>query len=104
MSKEKNITVREAAYDLIQSPVITEKATFLSQFNQYSFRVLPAATKLSVKQAVAQIFKVDVLSVNIINVPGKAKIFKGKRGQRSDFKKAIVRLKAGHTIDVSVGV
>lgn len=92
------------AYEVIRTPMITEKATLLTQNNQYSFKVATDATKNEIKLAVEKIFKVDVVSVNTINAPGKLKIFKGHRGRRSDFKKAIVRLKAGQTIDVSVGI
>lgn len=92
------------AYEVIRTPLITEKATFLTQNNQYSFKVSTSATKDEVKAAVEKIFKVEVLSVNTINAVGKAKVFKGHRGRRSDYKKAIVRLKAGQTIDVSVGI
>lgn len=92
------------AYDVVRVPVITEKATFISQFNQYSFKVSSTATKPMIASAIQQLFKVDVVSVRTINVHGKSKVFKGRRGVRSDFKKAIVRLKPGQTIDVSVGI
>ena len=92
------------AYEVIREPLITEKATFLTQNNQYSFKVATSATKDDVKSAVEKIFKVEVVSVNTINAAGKLKVFKGRRGRRSDYKKAIVRLKAGQTIDVSVGI
>lgn len=93
-----------AAYEIIREPLITEKATFLTQNNQYSFKVSMDATKNDVKAAVEKVFKVDVVSVNTVNAAGKLKVFKGRRGRRSDYKKAIVRLKAGQTIDVSVGI
>ncbi|HCI48536.1 MAG: 50S ribosomal protein L23 [Alphaproteobacteria bacterium RIFCSPLOWO2_01_FULL_45_8] len=92
------------AYDIIRTPLITEKATFLTQNNQYSFKVATDATKKEVKAAVEKIFKVAVVSVNTMNAAGKLKVFKGRRGRRSDYKKAIVRLKAGQTIDISVGI
>ena len=93
-----------SAYDVVRTPIITEKATFLSQYNQYSFKVSSTATKPMIASAVSQLFKVDVVSVQTVNVHGKSKVFKGRHGVRSDFKKAIVRLKAGQTIDVSVGI
>ena len=99
----KSITA-ESAYDIIKSPLITEKATFLTQNNQYSFKVDTRANKDEIAKAIAKIFKVDVLSVNTVNVFGKKKVFKGHHGVRSDFKKAIVRLKQGQTIDANVGV
>jgi large subunit ribosomal protein L23 len=101
---EKNTISTGVAYDVIRTPLITEKATFLTQNNQYSFKVASNASKDDVKAAVEKIFKVEVVSVNTINAAGKLKVFKGHRGRRSDYKKAIVRLKAGQTIDVSVGI
>ena len=101
---EKNTISSSWAYEVIREPLITEKATFLTQNNQYSFKVLIVATKKDIKEAVQKIFKVDVVSVNTIKTLGKSKVFKGHRGQRSDYKKAIVRLKAGQTIDSSVGI
>ena len=100
---KKSIT-SEAAYDIVRTPLVTEKATYLTQNNQYAFKVMKSATKREIALAVEKIFKVDVVSVNTINVFGKRKVFKGHRGVRSDFKKAIVRLNAGQTIDASVGV
>ncbi len=93
-----------AAYEIVRSPLVTEKATFLTQNNQYSFKVDVRANKNEIAKAVEKIFKVDVLSVNTVTVQGKQKVFRGHRGVRSDFKKAIVRLKQGQTIDANVGV
>ena len=101
---EQNKISASWAYEVIRSPLITEKATLLTQNNQYSFKIAMDATKDEVKAAVEKIFKVEVVSVNTIKAIGKAKVFKGHRGRRSDYKKAIVRLKAGQTIDVSVGI
>lgn len=101
---EKNLISASKAYEVIRAPLITEKATFLTQNNQYSFEVLISATKRDIKNAVQKIFKVDVVSVNTATAIGKEKIFKGHRGHRSDYKKAIVRLKPGQTIDASVGI
>ncbi|UNM06292.1 MAG: 50S ribosomal protein L23 [Holosporaceae bacterium] len=93
-----------AAYEIVRSPLVTEKATFLTQNNQYSFKVDARANKNEIAEAVEKIFKVDVLSVNTVKVQGKQKVFRGHRGVRSDFKKAIVRLRQGQTIDANVGV
>lgn len=90
-------------YDLIKKPLITEKTTSLSQNNQVVFQVDQTANKYDIKQAVETIFKVKVDAVNTINVKGKTKRFKGFVGQRKSYKKAIVTLKEGHTIDISVG-
>jgi large subunit ribosomal protein L23 len=94
----------EKLLEVIRRPVVTEKATNLSQFNKYVFEVACWATKPEVKAACEKIFKVDVLTVNTILNPGKKKVFKGRRGQRSDFKKAIVTVKQGQVIDASVGI
>lgn len=91
-------------YDAIIAPVITEKATVLSEQNKVVFRVPLAATKDQVKEAVEALFKVKVLSVNTIVSKGKTKRFKGVAGKRSDTKKAIVTLAEGHAIDVTTGL
>ena len=91
-------------YDLIRSPVVTEKSTLGSQHNQVTFRVPLEAIKLEIKVAVEGVFKVKVTAVNTLRVQGKTKRFKGHAGQRSDFKKAMVTLAEGHTIDVTTGV
>ncbi len=101
MSKEKQIALR--LYDVIKRPLVTEKSQMGLQMNQYTFHVLPAATKADIKTAVETMFNVSVLSVNTMNKFGKNKIFKGRRGQRQDTKKAIVRLKDGDSIAVGVG-
>ena len=91
-------------YDLIRSPVVTEKSTLGSQHNQVTFRVPLDATKPEIKAAVEGVFKVKVAAVNTLRQMGKTKRFKGHIGQRSDFKKAMVTLAEGHTIDVTTGV
>ena len=91
-------------YDVIVSPVITEKATLGSEHNQVTFRVPLDATKPEIKIAVEQVFEVKVVSVNTLRQQGKKKMFRGRRGQRSDYKKAIVRLAEGHSIDVTTGI
>ncbi|MCF4125934.1 50S ribosomal protein L23 [Methylobacterium sp. SyP6R] len=91
-------------YDVIVSPVITEKATNLSELNKVVFRVAPKATKPQIKEAVEKLFEVKVKSVNTLVTKGKAKMFRGQRGQRSDVKKAIVTLEEGQSIDVTTGL
>ena len=91
-------------YDVIVSPVITEKATNLSELNKVVFRVAPKATKPQIKEAVEKLFDVKVTGVNTLVTKGKAKMFRGQRGQRSDVKKAIVTLEEGQTIDVTTGL
>lgn len=91
-------------YDVIVSPVITEKATALSEHNKVVFRVAAKATKPQIKEAVERLFEVKVKSVNTLVTKGKNKVFKGVRGQRSDVKKAVVTLEEGQTIDVTTGL
>jgi len=91
-------------YDVIVSPVITEKATALSEQNKVVFRVRPEATKPQIKEAVEKLFEVKVVSVNTLVIKGKRKVFRGRKGQRSDVKKAVVTLEAGQTIDVTTGL
>ena len=91
-------------YDVIVSPVITEKATALSEQNKVVFRVAPGATKPQIKEAVERLFDVKVTSVNTLVTKGKTKMFRGRRGQRSDVKKAVVTLAEGQTIDVTTGL
>ena len=92
------------AYDVILSPVITEKSSAASEFNQVVFKVRRDATKLEIKAAIEQLFKVKVLSVNTLTRKGKIKQFRGMRGKQQDVKKAIVRLAEGDRIDVTTGI
>jgi large subunit ribosomal protein L23 len=94
----------EKAYDIVRSPVITEKATMGSEHNQVTFRVPLDATKGEIKAAVEQVFNVKVKAVNTLRQLGKTKRFKGVAGKRSDVKKAIVSLAEGQSIDVTTGV
>jgi len=91
-------------YDTIIAPIITEKATLLSDQNKVVFKVPLTATKDEVKAAIEALFKVKVVSVNTIRVKGKTKRFRGVEGCRSDIKKAIVTLAAGQSIDVTTGL
>lgn len=91
-------------YDVIKSPVITEKATSLSEFSKVVFKVASTATKPQIKDAVEKLFNVKVKSVNTLITKGKSKMFRGMRGRRSDVKKAVVTLEEGHSIDVTTGL
>jgi large subunit ribosomal protein L23 len=91
-------------YDIIVSPVITEKATVGSEHNQVIFRVAPHATKPQIKEAVEKLFDVKVKRVNTLIRKGKVRNFRGMRGQLSDVKKAVVTLEEGHRIDVTTGL
>jgi large subunit ribosomal protein L23 len=95
---------REAMYQVIRSPLITEQATMLSEHGQFVFRVAPGATKTEIKAAVEGLFGVTVLAVNTLVQKGKTKRFKGRPGRRSDVKKAFVRLAAGQSIDFTTGL
>lgn len=95
---------KERWYDVIRSPLVTEKATQGAEHNQVTFRVATDATKPEIKAAVEGLFGVKVDSVNTINVRGKVKMFRGRRGQRASWKKAVVRLADGQHIDVMTGV
>jgi len=94
----------EKSYDIIVSPVITEKSTQGSMWNQVTFKVDPRASKPEIKKAVEDLFKVKVDKVNTLNQDGKVKRFRGRMGRRNGVKKAIVTLAEGHTIDVTTGV
>ena len=91
-------------YDVILSPLITEKATMASERNQVIFKVATNATKPQIKEAVEKLFDVKVKSVNTLNRKGKRKAFRGRPGVQSDVKKAIVTLEEGHRIDVTTGL
>jgi large subunit ribosomal protein L23 len=90
-------------YDIVLAPHITEKSTMLSEANAVVFKVAPSATKPEIKAAVEALFKVTVTRVNTIVTKGKTKRWKGKPYQRSDFKKAIVTLAEGQSIDITEG-
>jgi len=91
-------------FDTIVSPVITEKATILSEFNKMVFRVHKSASKNSIKRSIEKIFKVNVIKINTINLRGKTKLVKGKKSSRPGYKKAIVTLKKGQSIDLATGI
>ncbi len=95
---------RQQMYDIIRTPVITEKATNISEHNQVVCRVPLAATKREVKAAVEGLFNVSVTAVNTIRVRGKVKRVRGRTGRRSDVKKAIVTLREGQRIDITTGI
>ena len=91
------------AYQLILNPLVTEKATQLSEFNKIVFSVPLSANKIDIKLSIEKIYSVKVLSINTIVLKGKTKRFKGILGRRNSSKKAIVTLAPGNTIDLSVG-
>tara|TARA_B100000886_G_C20057414_1_gene340333 strand:- start:35 stop:328 length:294 start_codon:yes stop_codon:yes gene_type:complete len=91
-------------YDVIRTPVITEKATIASENNQIVFRVAIDADKKVIKEAVEALFDVKVKAVNTLRRKGKAKRFRGIPGRQNEMKKAIVTLEDGHSIDVTTGL
>ena len=91
----------EELYDLIRAPLVTEKSTMVSENNQVMFKVAMTATKPDIKEAVERLFNVKVVAVNTLIRKGKNKRFRGVKGQQSDFKKAIVTLEEGQTIDIT---
>ena len=90
-------------YDVIISPVVTEKSTMASEHGKVIFKVRGDATKPAIKEAVEKLFNVKVDKVNTLVRKGKVKNFRGRSGLQSDVKKAIVTLAAGQSIDVTTG-
>ena len=95
---------RERMFEVVRSPVITEKATMMTERNQVAFRVAIDANKLEIKAAVEGLFGVSVVGVNTLVQKGKVKRFRGRPGVRSDVKKAYVQLADGQSIDMSTGL
>lgn len=91
-------------YEIIRSPMITEKSTIITEYNQVSFKVPLDATKPEIREAIEALFKVKVTSVNTLRQKGKVKRFRGFKGKRNDFKKAMVTLAEGDSIDITTGV
>jgi large subunit ribosomal protein L23 len=100
----KPLLSKERMYQTILAPLVTEKATALSEKSQVVFRVPLEASKPEIKAAVEGLFGVTVVAVNTLVVKGKSKRFKGRPGQRSDWKKAMVRLAEGQSIDLTTGL
>ena len=92
------------SFDIIISPAITEKATTLSEFNKIVFKVNKAANKKFIKKSIEKIFKVNVVKINTINMRKKIKMVRNKKAYKSGYKKAIVTLKKGQSIDLTTGI
>lgn len=101
---KKKVEAKEWMYEIISQPHVTEKSTMGSEHNQITFRVPKTATKPKIKEAVEVLFDVKVKGVNTLVQKGKTKTFKGIRGRRSDFKKAIITLEEGQVIDTGTGL
>jgi len=97
-------TIDPRHYDIIVSPVVTEKATMASEHNKIVFKVSSKATKPQIKEAIEKLFDVKVKNVNTLVRKGKTKVFRGSFGSQSDVKRAIVTLEEGHRIDVTTGL
>ena len=91
-------------YDKILSPVVTEKSTNLSELNKIVFKVPDGANKKNLKKNIEKLFKVNVVKVNIINQKAKLKMKQGKKSTKSGYKKAIITLKKGQSIDLTTGI
>ena len=106
--KEKKARAKVAAnaahYQTIKSPVVTEKSTMAGEHNKYTFKVCKHSNKIQVRDAVEALFGVEVTKVNVINYDGKVKAFRQRLGQRNEYKKAIVTLKQGQSIDLTSGL
>ena len=97
MSTERN-------YNVLVGPLVTEKATMLSEHGQIAFRVRLDATKAEIRRAVENLFDVKVTAVNTLRVKGKTKLFRGRRGRRAGYKKAIITLAEGQNVDYLAGL
>ena len=104
MKKLMKTISNEKATSIIFSPIMTEKSTNLNQFNKYSFVVSRKSTSSEIKQAIETVFKVKVEKINTLVIRGKLKSFKGSIGYKKDYKKAIVTLAEGNTIDSSLEI
>ena len=90
--------------DTIIAPNVTEKSTSLSEYNKVVFKVHKKATKNAIKKSIEKIFKVNVVKINTINLKGKTKIVRNKKAFKPGYKKAIITLKKGQSIDLATGV
>ena len=91
-------------YDKILSPMVTEKSTILLEQNKIVFKIPNGANKINLKKNIEKIFKVNVTKINIINKQNRTKITRGKKVKVSGFKKAIITLKKGQSIDLTTGI
>ena len=90
--------------DSVKSPVITEKATIMSEQNKTVFKVHPSANKKNIKKNIEKLFKVKVIKINIINIKSKYKLRQGRTSVKKGYKKAIITLKKGQSIDLTTGL
>ena len=102
-NKLKEVDLNKS-YKIIRKPIVTEKATILSEQNKTVFKVLKSADKKTIKKNIEKLFKVNVIKINIINQKTKIKIKQGRLSKKSGYKKAIVTLKKGQSIDLASGI
>jgi large subunit ribosomal protein L23 len=102
--KDKKQAITPKFLDVIVSPVVTEKSTVAGAQGKYTFKVSVCADKTTIKQAVESLFGVTVTKINLANYDCKKKIFRGREGQRNAFRKAVVTLKEGQSIDLTSGI
>ena len=91
-------------YDKLLFPVVTEKSTNMSEFNKVTFKVPLSSNKKSLKKSIERLFKVNVTKVNIVNKKARIKVSRGKKIKKKGYKKAIITLKKGQSIDLSTGL
>ena len=96
--------VKVHLYDKILSPMLTEKSTNLSELNKIVFKVPREANKINLKKNIEKIFKVNVIKINIVNKQNRKKITRGKKVKVQGYKKAIITLKKGQSIDLTTGI
>ena len=92
------------AYNIILTPIITEKSTNMSSLNKITFKVSKTASKKLIKKSIEKIYKVNVVKINTINAKDRFKVVRGKLAKKSGYKKAIITLKEGQSIDIASGV
>lgn len=90
--------------DIIISPNVTEKSTYMSEFNKVVFKVNKNANKKFIKKSIEKTFKVNVIKINTTNIKGKTKLVKNKKSYKAGYKKAIITLKKGQSIDLTTGI
>jgi large subunit ribosomal protein L23 len=92
------------AYDIILTPIITEKSTNMSSLNKVTFKVSRTASKTLIKKSIEKLYKVNVVKINTLNSKDRTKIVKGRIAKKSGYKKAIITLKEGQSIDIAAGI
>lgn len=95
--------IKDKIYDIIVSPIYSEKSTANTQFSKYTFKVLKSANKAQIKSVFKKLFDVEAVEVNILNSKPKTKVFKGMKGVRQGYKKAIVTVEKGKTLEFMAG-